>query len=132
MNVQTSINPQTVYTPGMTQLAVNQQVAQGDEASSLPWLLTKYARGGMGTASPGIQAQAAYPQGLAEANTSIAQTQLPFQDQMANLNFLLKGQTAREGEALGLGQLGMRTQNFQRNNDLSNVQTLLGLLTQFA
>lgn len=132
MNVQTSIDPEIVYTPEMTQLAVNQQVAQNDQAASLPWLLNQYARPGMATTSPAMLAKAAYPMGIAQANNAIAQTQIPWQDQMANLNFLLKGQTAREKEALGLGGLALQQQNFQRNNDLTNVQSLLGLLTQLA
>lgn len=128
-NVQTSIEPQPIYSPQQTQYAKNQAMADAYQQSSMPWLLKQFDRPGM-SRSAGTVAQALpqYAQGMASAG--LAQQAIPFQDAAANAQNMLQGQVAREHEAQGLAGVLAGFQGSNLNFQSAQQNQLLSLLSQ--
>lgn len=129
MNINTSINPQNIYSPQQSQYAANQ--AQASSVIPLPWLQGRYAGNGMSVNSPGVTSQVLpqYAQGqLAGLNAS---AMIPFQDTVANAQHQTAGQQGREGEAIDWARLASSADSTNRNFQMNSLQSLLSLLGGF-
>lgn len=128
-SVQTSINPQNIYSPQQTQEAVNQAVASS--SMPLPWLQNRMVGRGMNVNSPATidRAMVPYAQGLAQGQ--VASAQIPLQDITANAQHYSAGEQAREGEALDWARLLASSQGINQNARLNTLQSVLGLLGSF-
>lgn len=128
-NVQTSIEPQPIYSPIQTQYSKNQAMADAYQQSSFPWLLKQFDRPGMSRSQGTIGAATPqYVQGL--ANAGMAQQAIPFQDAAANAQNMLQGETAREQEAQGLARVLAGFQGSNQNAQIAQQNQLLSLLSQ--
>lgn len=131
-SIQTSVQPQAIYEPWMTQNAVNQAVANADQRGNLQTLMGGFDTPGVSRSSR--HAALAAPQAAqAQLTAADAKARIPFDDMMANQRNLFLGQVAREQEALGLGNLQARMYEAQNqdalsrlNQGLSYLQTLIG------
>lgn len=125
-NIQTSINPQPIYSAQQTQEAANQ--ARAGQAVPLPWLQGRFAGNGMSVNSPGVVTQSlpAYAQGLTGGMT--AQAQIPFQDTRADAQHILAGQQGRENEAQGWARMLSSADSTNRNFQMNTLQSILSML----
>lgn len=107
MNIQTSITPEAVYSPWMTQAAVNTAVARQHQLSDPRQLMKRTDRPG---SSRGAGALLAAIPGMAEGDLGErrARAEIPLEDFFANAGNILRGQTGRDREALGYANLGAR------------------------
>lgn len=129
INVQTSITPEGVLSGRDTRSAQN--LALANSSLPLPWLLQQYARPGISTDSPAMIANA-LPQ-VAQARIGGWQQyqSIPFEDQAANQANMLRGQVAREGEALGLAGALANVNAADQRFRAQNASSLLNLLSSF-
>lgn len=130
--VQTNITPQSIYTPQMTQWAVNQAVAEN--TPDLRSAMKQFDRPGV-SRSAGTMAAALPTVASAQLAQREAASQIPLLDEIANQKHLLTGEVAREGQALEMGgmlnRLNATRQQQQlagRQNDLNQLQQNGGLL----
>lgn len=130
--INTSITPQNIYSPRLTNMAVNQAAANAATQGNLPFLLQQAARPGIGYKSPS-RMSAVMPQvARASVDANTARYAIPFSDATANAKNLLAGQVAREGEALGWGGLQNKMRDLQRGYQTATQTPLLQLLSSLA
>lgn len=127
--INTSITPQNIYSPRLTNMAVNQAAANASTQGNLPFLLQQASRAGIGSRSPAALAAAMPQVARASVNANTARQAIPFSDAMANAKNMLAGQVAREDEALGWGGLQNRMADLQRGYRTSNQASILQLLS---
>lgn len=127
--INTSIQPQNIYTGQQSQEAANQAFAAN--SAPLPWLQQRYAGNGVNVNSPSAinRALPAYTSALAQGQQATAQ--IPFQDTTADAQHYLSGQVGREGEAQDWARIASSANSTQNNYKLNTLQSLLGLLTAF-
>lgn len=125
--IGTSIQPQSIYDPWMTDVAVNQAVANADQRSNLQTLMGQFDTPGVSRSSRHA-ALAAPLAAQAQLTAADARARIPFEDTMANQRNLFLGQVARENEALGLGNLQARLFEAQNQDALSRLGTGLSYL----
>lgn len=123
--VQTTITPQSIYTPQMTQQAVNQATATN--TPDMRWAMkqnmrpgTSRSAGSMAAAMPGFSGD------ILTGNK--AQAEIPLLDEIANQKHLLGGQVAREDQALSLANLMSRLNSLNQRkalNSAGNAQNIL-------
>lgn len=125
--ISTSIQPQAIYDPWMTDVAVNQAVANADQRSNLQTLMGQFDTPGVSRSSrhAALAAPLAAQQQLTAAD---ARARIPFEDMMANQRNLFLGQVARENEGLGLGNLSARMYEAQNQDALARMNQSLGYL----
>lgn len=125
--ISTSIQPQAIYDPWMTDVAVNQAVANADQRSNLQTLMGQFDTPGVSRSSrhAALAAPLAAQQQLTAAD---AKARIPFEDLMANQRNLFLGQVARENEGLGLGNLSARMYEAQNQDALARMNQSLGYL----
>lgn len=125
--VQTNITPQSIYTPEMTQWAVNQAVA--DNTPDLRNAMKQFDRPGVsrgsGTMAAAMPAVAASQLAQREAAANI-----PFLDNMANQKHMMSGEIARENQALEMGNLLNRLNSTRQQEYLGGRQNDLSQLAQ--
>lgn len=126
--IHTSVQPQNIYSQDQTTQAMHQGVASAQQGANMPWLQSQMRRPGMSVNSPAMQSRAlpAYAGALAAGNE--AQYAIPMEDMIANANFRLSGETAREDEALGWGRLQSMMNTAQQR---FGAQLIANLLSQF-
>jgi hypothetical protein len=125
--VQTSINPTPIYTPQMTNQAVNQAFATA--MPDLNSVVKQFDRPGV-SRSAGTMA-AAMPQMAEGALTAMqAQAEIPLQDMMANQQHLMAGEVAREQQGLDLANLLARNQQIATRGQLGMQGQNMNLLLQ--
>jgi len=125
--ISTSIQPQAIYDPWMTDVAVNQAVANADQRSNLSTLMGGFDTPGVSRSSR--HAALAAPQMAQQQLTAAdAKARIPFEDLMANQRNLFLGQVARENEGLGLGNLSARIYEAKNQDALSRMNQSLGYL----
>lgn len=125
--ISTSIQPQAIYDPWMTNVAMNQAVANADQRSNLQTLMGGFDTPGVSRSSR--HAALAAPQMAQQQLTAAdAKARIPFEDTMANQRNLFLGQVARENEGLGLGNLSARIYEAQNQDALSRMNQSLGYL----
>lgn len=131
MNVQTSINPRGVFSPDLTQLAVNQALGAAGVAGDPGSLKKIFDRPGI-SRGPAHNAAIAPLQAQAMAQAANAGATIPLQDAATNAQSLLSGQVARDQEALGLGRgvggINSLLAGDQQNRQTSLVSLLMRLL----
>lgn len=113
--VNTSINPQPIYSPQQTQEAVNQARASQLGPQDMSWLLSRSGGAGraIGSGSTMSNAIPQIAQGISAGG--LAGAQLPFEDAAANAQHILAGQRARDAEFSGLAGLPMQQQQMANN-----------------
>ena len=127
--VQTSIPVHGVQSPQNTQYGVNLAAAEHHQQGNMPYLMKQYD-------TPGVSRSAAT---FANAMPQFAQHQMgalqarigmPLDDAFTNQGEMLRRQTAREKEFMGLGNLAARLSEIQSGlgNAQANQQT--GVLNQ--
>lgn len=124
-NVQTTITPQSIYTPQMTQQATNQAVATNTpdmrmamKQNTQPGI--SRSAGSMAAAMPGFSQSA--------LTGNKAQAEIPLLDEIANQKHLMGGQVAREDQALSLANLMSRLNSLNQRqalNSAGNAQNIL-------
>ncbi len=121
-----------IYSPQQSRGAVNLARAQLHQQTTLPGLLEKMARPGMGSESP-FQVGQAYANyiGPAQAASQMAGVQIPFGDAEANAQNRLQYEDMAAGQAIGYGNVANRVQQAQRNANLQSSGTLAQLLAGF-
>lgn len=125
--ISTSIQPQGIYDPWMTDVAVNQAVANADQRSNLQTLMGGFDTPGVSRSSR--HAALAAPQMAQHQLTAAdAKARIPFEDLMANQRNMFLGQVARENEGLGLGNLSARLYEAKNQDALSRMNQSLGYL----
>lgn len=128
-NVQTSITPRQLFTPQMTQQAVNQNVASNQRSLAMPELLKGIYDPTSGfSMSPFHMARTVGPRAAGIAANNTIRAGQPLQDASQNAQMLLGGQTARENEGLGLANLYGNMQDVGFGQGMNNAQQGLGLL----
>jgi hypothetical protein len=126
-NVQSSITPTNVFDQGLTNAARNQGVAQALAAGN-PYSAQKAVTRPGFSRGAGTDRLAAPIIAQGQANAAQAASMIPYSDQMANMNFNLRGQQTRDAESQGLAQLGNNMTNFNRSNTLNNQRSATSLL----
>lgn len=126
-NVATSIQPQQLFNPSDTAAMVAARAAQS--MTDPNFLMKQFSRPGRSNDAGTLSLT--FPQ-IANANsqTALAQQQIPFNDAMANSQFLLQGQQAQGQEGLALANLLRRvtgTNDFLDNQQLQALSGLLGV-----
>lgn len=129
-SINTSITPENIYTPQMTQEAVNQQRADLAQQANMPWLLKQFARPGAAQNSPSAMGRAMPIVGQAQTGIARAGTEIPFADSAKNLNHWRSGEVAREQEAQGMAGLMLRNQGIDRELGGAYSNILSQLLSQ--
>lgn len=126
-NIQTSINPRSIYTPQMTAHSTNQAVADAMQRASMPYAMKQFDRPGV---SRGAQSIALAMPKVAQAYTDAATASgaIPLADEAANQQNLLRGQIAQGSEfnqlaRLLLGQVSLG--NWQQQANLGGLGGLL-------
>jgi hypothetical protein len=131
-NIQTTITPQTVYQPQDTRAATNQAIADAQMNANLRWLQKPYDKPGVSRSASQLalaipQAQQYLSQG------QLAAQQIPFSDATTNAQSLLRGQTGRDAEGLGLANVlsqfnssNMGFNTAQNSSLLNLISSLLG------
>lgn len=126
-HINTSITPGGIYSPLQTRAATNQAIAAQHAMADPYTQLKQFDRPGSSRSSanaalamPGIQAGRL---GAAQASFEI-----PFRDAQANLQHLLAGETAREGEALDWGSILARMMEQQSRLRTSQLGQGVGIL----
>lgn len=131
-NIQTTITPQSVYTPQDTRAATNQAIADSQMNANLRWLQKPYDKPGVSRSASQLalaipQAQQYLSQG------QLAAQQIPFSDATTNAQSLLRGQTGRDAEGLGLANVlsqfnasNMGYNTAQNSSLLNLISSLLG------
>lgn len=99
--VSSNINPTTVFSPQMTQQAINQARATGYQNANLRYQEKPFMNPGVGFGSAGMMS-AAMPQ-VAQAMSAVnsAGPTQHFSDAMTNAHQMLQGQQAQGGDVLG-------------------------------
>lgn len=123
--VGTTITPQQLFSPADTAARLSAQAASFDNNPN--FLMKQFSKPGrsndIGTLSLTMPQMAAAGAGMANAIQ-----QVPFEDAMANNQFLLQGQQAQGQQGLGMANL---LRQLQGSNDYANnstMQALIGLL----
>jgi hypothetical protein len=128
MQAKTSVTPRNIFTPQQTAYNTNQGVANAFTQSD-PYSLSKEMD------RPGMSRSAATQRNLLPAQmqgrvqAAQAQAELPFADAAANANNMLRGQVAREGEALGWSDIGSSLNQNAMSRQLVNNQQAISLLS---
>lgn len=125
--ISTSIQPKAIYDPWMTDVAVNQAVANADQRSNLESLMGRFDTPGVSRSSHHA-ALAAPLAAQSQLTAADARARIPFEDLMANQRNMFMGQVARENEALGLGNLSARMYEAQNQDALARMGQSLGYL----
>ncbi len=102
--ISTSINPRPIYSPEQTAAAVNSAAADQHKAGFLPDLMKRYDRTGVSRSAGQTAAALGDAAGYNQAARRAA-AQIPMEDAYANVQSILGGQVAREGEAQGLARV---------------------------
>ena len=126
--IQTSVQPQTAYTPQLTQMAMNQAYAGQQEGADMDWQRSQQRRPGQAMTSPGLTSQALPGYASAMGNANQAMGMIPWQDAMANAGMTLQGQVGRENE--GLGWAGIQS-GLQNAGQSMGLDMLLNLMRTF-
>ena len=127
-DVRTSIRPTTLFSPEQTQRSINQDAERMFTQADTRSLLPGAQRQGMSTGA-GTLAQIAPQQGALEGGVLGSLAFRPMQDELANQQFLLKGQAAQGAEGLAMADLLRRTQasqDYKKNWTQSQLLSLLG------
>lgn len=125
--VQTNITPQSIYTPEMTQWAVNQAVA--DNTPDLRNAMKQFDRPGV-SRSAGTMAAAMPAVAASQLAQREAAANIPFLDNMANQKHMMSGEIARENQALEMGNLLNRLNSTRQQQYLGGRQNDLSQLAQ--
>lgn len=125
--VQTTIDPQPIYSPQQTQTATNQAIAEAQRQANPWWLMKKVDRPGVSRSSAFAAAIAPEAQEIFSRAALQAQ-QIPFSDAAANAQNILRGQVGRENEALGLAQIMQRLSSQNQAFDSSQNASLMQLI----
>ncbi len=123
--VQTTITPTNLYTPQMTQAAVNQAIASNTPDSRFAQK-ANYTPGVSRSAGTLAAATPALTQGIWAQRQGAAE--IPLLDEIANQKHMLAGQVGRENEAQSLASLMQRLNLLHQqesNNSASNYQSVL-------
>lgn len=128
-NVQTSIQPQGIYSDQMTQQATNQAVADADQKGDLNYLMRMFDQPGASRGDMQL-GQAAPHVANAQLQAADARARIPWEDQMANQRNMFLGQVARENEGLGQGNLLARMYEMNNSDALSRLGSGLSYLQQ--
>lgn len=124
-NIQTNISPSPIYTPNMTQLAVNQAVA--DNTPDLRNAMKAFDRPGV-SRSAGTVAAAMPTVAASQLAQREAAATIPMLDEIANQKHQLAGEVAREQQALEMGNLLNRLNQTRQQQQIGNAQNQLGQL----
>jgi len=108
-NVQSSIQPQPVFSQDYTQRAANLAAALAVPARAD--ILNQVATPGFSVNSPSTQQAAGWQYGQAMGQAALAPQQIGMQHSFANLQNMLAGQQAREQEAQQWAGLGLQNNN---------------------
>lgn len=128
---QTSITVGDIYSPRQTRAATNQAIAAQHAQADLRQAMKQFDRPGISRSAG--SAAAALPT-VVQANMGAAQAAvgIPLLDAIANAQHVLGAQTARENEAIGWGNLGMRLREgatrYDAQNQAAMLQPLLTIL----
>jgi len=131
-NIQTTITPQTVYQPQDTRAATNQAIADSQMNANLRWLQKPYDKPGVSRSAS--QMALAIPQAQQYLSQGqLAAQQIPFGDATTNAQSILRGQTGRDAEGLGLANVlsqfnssNMGFNTAQNSSLLNLISSLLG------
>lgn len=132
--VQSSITPAPIYSPQMTQGAVNNAVAEQHRLGDFDYLQKMTDAPGR-SRDAGTMYAAMRPMAQTDVAARRARAEIPLQDMFANTGNMMRGQLAQDREALGWGNLASRLFGNQidynqasRGLDDSRLQMLLSLL----
>lgn len=125
--VQTTIDPQPIYSQQQTQEATNQAIAEAQRQANPWWLMKKVDRPGVSRSSAFAAAIAPEAQEIFSRAALQAQ-QIPFSDAAANAQNILRGQIGRENEALGLANIMQRLSSQNQAFDSSQNSALMQLI----
>lgn len=125
--INTSIQPQQIYSPQQTQQAVNVAKAMQDQLADPRFQMKQFSAPGrsqdagtMYAAMPNISA--------AKSAGALAGAAIPLEDLIANQKHLLSGEMAREDEAMGWGNLLARQYDNQIGTQSKNTSNFLSML----
>lgn len=129
MNVTSSIAPGGVYSNDLTNQTKNQAVADAF-ANNSPFMAQKaFQRPGFSSGA-GTDRLAAPTIANGYTQAASAASTIPFNDQMTNMNFDMRGQQARDQEGLGWAQMGNQMNNFNQQQSLNDKRSATSLLSQ--
>ena len=126
LNLNTSITPQPLYSPELTQAGVNQVRAEADQAANLPWLMKQHDSPGV-SRSAGTLGLVAPKAGAIAAGGQENAANLILDDSIANQKNMLAGEIARGAEARGMGGLWASLQDMLSQFGQNQFRRQLGL-----
>lgn len=126
-NIQTTITPQNVFTPQQTTSAVNQAIAQAQMQANPRLLMKQLDRPGVSRSAGQLAAIAPQAQDIM-SQAALAAQQIPFSDAATNAQNMLRGETARDQEGLGLAQILAQMNAANQGYETSGNLGILGII----
>lgn len=125
--INTTITPQPVYSPADTQAASNQAIAESQRQANMRWLQKPYDKPGV-TRSASSAALAAPQAQEYLSQGALAAQQIPFSDASTNAQNILRGQTGRDAETLGLAEVLSRFNSANTGYNTGQQTSLMNLI----
>src|SRR5690606_33046579 len=122
--VNTSINPNDIYTPRMARAAANHAYAQAFQRANPVALMKQYDRPAV-SRSAGTMSAILPEMSALLSNAREMATLIPFQDAAANAQHRLQGQIARESEGQSLMETQLARQRMFDEAEFGRQQQLL-------
>lgn len=127
-NIQTTVTPQPVFDPSSTIAATNQAVANAQQQANARWLAKPYDKPGISRSSADYALVApSIANYMSQAN--LARQQLPLSDAATNAQNILRGQTGRDQEGLGLADVLAQFNAANMGYNTAQNANLIGLIT---